>query len=93
MKFKKDTLIDIINEEPPEGYEIIEEGSWVSEGKYEVQTIIFKVDGKFYELTQSRTGSHFTDWYYSREDWDEEEDCTEVRPVKTVTTKWQIVKK
>lgn len=92
MKFKKEDLIAITEDDAPDGFEIIEEGDWISEGKYECREIIFKFEEKFYSLNESRSGSHYTDWYYCSEDWDDYEDCAEVKPVEKTIIKWEVVK-
>ena len=47
-----------------EGAEIVEEGDWVSEGKYEVCESILKYKEKLFCMVQSRSGSYYTDYYY-----------------------------
>jgi hypothetical protein len=47
-----------------------EEGDWDVDTKYQHMTNIYfqESTGKYFELTVSRSGSPFTDWYYSFED-------------------------
>ena len=45
--------------------EIVEEGDWVSEGKYEICESIIKYKDKFFRMIQSRSGSYYTDYYYN----------------------------
>lgn len=51
--------------EEAEEVEIIEEGDWVSEGKYEVCESILKYKEKLFCMVQSRSGSYYTDYYYN----------------------------
>ena len=48
-----------------EGAEIVEEGDWVSEGKYEICETIIKYKEKLFCMVQSRSGSYYTDYYYN----------------------------
>lgn len=45
-------------------YEIIDEGDWEDEGKYQYCTMIVKFMGTYIAINKSRSGSYFTDWYY-----------------------------
>ena len=74
-----------------EGFSIVSIGDWVSDGKYECSTTIFKYEDRFYSLSVGRTGSPFTDWDYDWE-WQDNFTCREVKEVKVVTTKWVNVK-
>jgi hypothetical protein len=88
MKFKSEDIKELLDEEDVEGFELVEMGDWVSEGKYECSTSIFKFQDKFYLITDSRTGSHYTDWYYESSDWGDEIECTEVVPKEITKIKW-----
>lgn len=47
--------------------ELVLDGDWVSEGKYDIREVVFKLtDGRFVTIVQSRSGSYFTD--YDRHD-------------------------
>lgn len=76
-----------------EDYEIVEEGDWEVDYKWQHCENIVKhfPTGKFYSYTVSRSGSPYSDYYYSYEDGGVE--LTEVRLVeKVVTTKeWVAV--
>lgn len=52
-------------------FDLIEDGQWVSGGKYEYCTQVVKelATGKFYQYDLSRSGSYYTDYYYSHEDY------------------------
>lgn len=66
-------------------WEVIEEGEWEGE-KYMVKTnlVRHKDTGAFYHLSQSRSGSYFTDWEYDFPDLD----VTEVRPIIVEVIEW-----
>lgn len=60
--------IEVEDFEPvDEIYEVIDEGDWDDQGKYQYKTMIVKnkETGKFYEYTIQRSGSYFSDYYYS----------------------------
>ena len=92
MKFKKEDLLSITEDEYPEGFTAVEESNWVQDGKNQRQEIIFKFGGKFYSLNDSRTGSYHTDWYYDSEYWPDELDLWEVVPVEITTRRWEAIK-
>lgn len=49
----------------PEGMELVEEGDWTQEHKYQYSTDIYgDGEGNFYAVHNSRSGSYHTDWYY-----------------------------
>jgi hypothetical protein len=79
-------------EEPNEYFKIIDEGEWTQDHKYQYRDIIFKFGEKFYCLGSSRSGSPFTDWYYSSEDWNDTVECCEVEKVEVVKYIWKAVK-
>lgn len=92
MKFKKEDMIRLTEEDPSEGFEIVEEGDWTQDHKCQFKDWIFKHEGKFYSLTESRSGSPFTDWYYASEDWGSQVEVEEVEPVEVKITQWKVVK-
>lgn len=68
-----DVFDDIIDDMEKKGYEAafkqVEEGNWTADGKYqELEGAIakFTVDGQvfFAEISQTRSGSPFSDYYY-----------------------------
>lgn len=70
-----------------------EEGDWDVDNKYQHMTNIYFQEGtgKYFAMTVSRSGSPFTDWYYSFEDNGSE--LTEVKLVerKIITKSWEVV--
>lgn len=59
---------ELCSEEGNEEYEFVSEQEWISEGKYEWSSMIFKdKKGNFWQANQGRSGSHFTDWFYQYE--------------------------
>jgi len=91
-KFAKDLMIAITEEDTPEGFEIVEEGEWIQDYKYQCREIVFKFEDKHYSLVESRSGSAFTDWDYDSEWWPEEVEVTEVEPVEVKVIEWRAVK-
>ncbi len=74
-----------------DGLKLVEEGEWTHcSPKYETQTTIFEFEGKHYEWSQTRSGSPFTDWYYTDED-DTESTLYEVEMVEIITMTWKLV--
>jgi hypothetical protein len=68
------------------------QGNWVSEGKYDYRDNILQTkDGKFYSHVESRSGSYFTDYYYSWENEPDEIELTEVREVEKTIKVWEAV--
>lgn len=90
MKFKKADLLRVTEEDDPERFETVEVGDWVYTHKGEDREIIFKYEGKFYQLTEHRSGSYHTDWYYSSEDWPDELLLQEVKQVPVTSLIWRI---
>lgn len=66
----KDQLNDILYGDGD--WSVVEEGDWTQDYKYQHQTNIVKhlPTGDHYRYEISRSGSPFTDWYYSYEDGD-----------------------
>lgn len=75
------------------GLVLHEEGDWDVDNKYQHMTNIYfqEATGKYFEMTVSRSGSPFTDWYYSFEDYGA--DLNEVKLVEKVTVvkSWERV--
>lgn len=59
---------DICTHDLPEGFELVDEGEWTQEHKYQSAEQIVKhtLTGRHFCLSRSRCGSYHTDWYYSR---------------------------
>ena len=66
--------------------EIVEEGDWISEHKIDVCETIVKYEDKYYNITQGRSGSYYSDYEY----YDPE--VCEVVPKEVTTVKWVKVK-
>lgn len=58
-----DKILDLV-----ENYEIdfVEEGEWIQEHRLQWRNSIVEYEGKYYRVTQYRTGSTFTDWHYEQ---------------------------
>lgn len=68
--------------------EVVEEGDWIQEGKYQYQSTIVKDDeGNHFEISNNRSGSYHTDWYYG------DANVCQVKPVVETYTKvvWKAV--
>lgn len=72
-----------------EMYNLVEEGDWIASYKSEERNIIVMKasNGRYYRITQSRTGSHFTDWHY-----EEINGMVEVEPETISKIVWNEVK-
>jgi hypothetical protein len=45
-------------------YEIIEEGEWEQDHKYQHRDILVRYNGTHIMVNENRSGSYHTDWYY-----------------------------
>ena len=74
---------------------MIEEGDWISSGKWEYQTCVVmnNESGKYYKYEISRSGSYYSDYYYKHMEYDDGVELSEVKPVeKTIVVKsWEYV--
>lgn len=73
----------------PAEFDIVEEGEWTQEGKYQEAEHIVKhgPSGRHFCISQSRSGSYHSDWYYGESGLCEVKCITEVVTV----TKWVAV--
>jgi DNA repair protein SbcC/Rad50 len=97
MKFNNKWLKEIVDEAWSEEnpLEYVEDTGWVGDGgKYEYKETIFKFESKYYLISESRSGSYYSDYYYETEDWsdDGEQDCNEVKKVVVEKYEWVPVK-
>lgn len=94
MKFKLSDIKDLWREDEVEGFEHIETGDFVQDGKYQWCPMVFKYQDRFYCYDVQRSGSPFTDWVYEWE-WMKKDayvECYEVEKVEVVTTDWRVVR-
>ena len=95
MKFKssiiKESVLDGCDYKE-EGIEFIEESGWEDDGKYSNNTYVFKYDGKYYCVYDSKTGSYYTDYYFGSENWGAEIECHEVESYEVIVKKWRRAK-
>lgn len=95
-----DTVIDILESlrdsdghiciwDMPEEFTVVEEGDWTQEHKYQSAEHIIKhkLSGRHFCVSQSRSGSYHSDWYYGESDLSEVKQVTETITV----TKWVSV--
>lgn len=80
MPYTNAEIAEMFNDEDPE-LTIINEGSWIDDGKYSFRTSYVKIEDKYYEIEQSRSGSYYTDYYY------DDPEVYEVIPEEVVITK------
>ena len=75
------------------GFKLIDRGEWIDDGKYSHKEMIFQhiESGKFYRLFDSRSGSYHSDYYYVSEDWKDDVELTEVRPVEKTIVVYEAV--
>lgn len=67
--------------------EVIEEGDWINDHKYQYKTDIIKYNNKYYEIMQNRSGSYWSDYDYG------DSEIHEVTPVKKMieVTTWEYI--
>lgn len=97
MKFKNKWLKEILDgdESVDNPLKYVEDTGWIGDGgKYEYREIIFMFEGKNYLVSESRSGSYYSDYYYETEDWsdDGEQECDEVEKVPVTKYEWHPVK-
>lgn len=92
MKIKADIAKDLLFDEDVEGFEVIDDGEWISGGKFESKTVLLKAlsTGKFYWLSDSRQGSYHTDYVYDSDYWRDEVELLEVHPVQKTITVYEL---
>jgi hypothetical protein len=92
MKFPKDALREAMWDGESyslEGLKLVDSTGWKAVHKGEACDFIFSYEGKFYRVTDRRTGSDFIEWCYdSRWYWDDEVECEEVEKIEVITYKW-----
>lgn len=73
--------------------ELIEEGEWEQDDKFQSKEIIFSDGNKFYRGYIGRSGSPFSYWTYDSEIYgaNDPADITEVEKKEVVVTKWVSV--
>lgn len=72
----------------PEQMEEVEDNDWIDDGKYSYSSSVYKCDqGNHFEISQSRSGSYYSDYYYS------EPEVHQVKPVVETITRvvWKAV--
>lgn len=74
-------IIDLWENED-EQIEIIDNGKWRTDVKYEHRDTIVKFIGRYFAIAQSRSGSYFTDYEYC------DPMVYEVEPKQVTVTQW-----
>jgi hypothetical protein len=69
---------------------LIEQSGWEQDGKYQSQDTIFQHDGKYYTISQTRSGSYFSEYHYEDMDIDSDGniDCEEVFKTEVIISEW-----
>ena len=67
---------------------LAESGDWVDDGKYSFRSDIYyhKNTNSYWDVTQSRSGSYFSDYYYDKPN------LYRVEPKEVKTIQWVVVK-
>lgn len=78
--------------EGDEEYDLIEEGDYTQDGKYQFATNVYEhlPTGKYYALDTSRSGSYHSDWYYDYENY-ESLTLYEVERVEITKYEWKAI--
>jgi len=84
----ENAVFEDLPEDPP--LEVEHRGEWISSGKYQDQEVILRdtTTQKFYVFHHSRSGSPFSDYYYTLEDKPDEVELTEVVKTTKVIEVW-----
>ena len=61
----KDTYSESAIEDLGLPYEVVEEGEWEDEGKYQHQSTVFSIENRYFDVSLARSGSYFSDYYYT----------------------------
>ena len=72
----------------PENFVVVVDGDWEDEGKYSNCADVYqdKSTGKFYSIYNSRSGSYYSDYYFS------EAEVYEVEPKEVVKKVYMVFK-
>ena len=93
IKLTQEQFRDLVREEVLDDFEQVESSDWEVDYKWQHCEVIVKQlsTGKFFSYPLSRSGSPYSDYYYSYEDGGVE--LTEVQKVKKVieTEEWVAV--
>jgi hypothetical protein len=90
MIIQKTELEAMLWDDWTDNFEVIERGDWVSEGKYECMMLIIrhKETLRYFRYPFLRSGSYFTEYYYTIDDESDEIELREVVMKEVVTTTW-----
>lgn len=74
-------------EDGDKAVKIVEDGDWIDDGKYSFKDTIVTYQDTYYQISESRSGSYFTDYHYN------DPEIFQVAPrVETIVkTFWDIV--
>lgn len=82
----RDSEGHICTHDLPEDFNLVEEGDWTQEHKFQhaEHILVHVASGRHFCLNQGRSGSYHSDWYYDSTDLCEVKQVTET----VVVTKW-----
>lgn len=87
LKMTQELADAIFHFESLDGLEIVDDSSWIVDGKYETKTIVFTYEDKHWMTFQIRSGSAFSDYNYKEPD----KYAIEVAPKEITITTWEEV--
>ena len=83
VKYDEDSFGSILGKHPDDlDYEEIDAGEWIQDGKCQYQDSIYKVNGRYFNVQQSRSGSYHTDWHFGQCEVEEFEKAPDVANIK-----------
>lgn len=75
-----------------EGFKVVERCEWDDQGKYQYKSIVFEYEDKLWEITITRHGSYFSDYYFNYREFEEGLEAIEVEKKEVITHGWVAVK-
>lgn len=75
----------------PDSFKIEDDGEWINDCKYDYKIIVFSYAGKFWQISDSRTGSYYTDYSYGSEYGDSHLNAIEVKKVEVTKYEYRTV--
>jgi hypothetical protein len=94
IKVDKSELGDILSGDGTEedAWELIEEGEWVQDYKYQFRAVILrrKSDDTYWRYGESRTGSAFSEYHYD-DQYEDHYELVQVKKVYVTVHEWMDV--
>ena len=94
IKLTQEQFRDLVREEALDDFEQVESSDWEVDYKWQHCEVIVKQlsTGKFFSYPLSRSGSPYSDYYYSYEDGGVELTEVELVEKQVITKTWEPVK-